>query len=296
MAPPPPPPSQALATPSSAGARAAIDPFGGIARIGTRAERTIVGAMILAMALHGAAAARTALIPVALLDWSSAIRARVHDKLVSEVDVEVAKPKEPEPEPPKEEEKEPPKAAPPPVAKAEKEPPPDTPPPAPAAAQAGAALVAEPDPNEPVDLTNTVVTGTGTSYAGGTTERGGTSTTAVRNAGARADGVQGGTGTAPAVAGPDRSRAPERANQGDMNCPWPAEADAAQVEEAYVSVRVSVGTDGVPAKVEIMNDPGYGFAREARRCAQRETFRPALDREGKAVAGSKVLRIHFEQR
>src|SRR5207244_7601202 len=124
-----------------------------------------------------------------------------------EVDVEKPKPPEPPPEEPKPEPKEPEaaKAPEPPPKEAPKD---STPPPPPAAAQAAAVVTAPPD-NEPVDFTNSFVTGNGETFAGGVTQAGGTSTTAVYDRHAQAGGVPGGTGTAhapPKPAGPDLSR------------------------------------------------------------------------------------------
>jgi protein TonB len=172
--------------------------------------------------------------------------------------------------------------------------------PAPAAAQAGAVLTKAADPDEPVDLTG-FVNGTAAMYAGGVTEQGGTSTDAVYNRNARKGGVVGGTGTAinvppPPPPGPDRSRPAGLEGASEWKCPWPSEADAEQIDEAYVTVQVTTTADGTAESVNVVNDPGHGFAREARRCAMRERYKTALDHDGNPIRGvTKAFRIHFER-
>ena len=177
----------------------ASDPFQRVYDLGM--EKRVLGgalAVLLALFVHGTAAARVALINTELLAWTHALRLAINDKLASTYDVDVEKPKEPEPPPP-----EPPKEEP----KAEKAPPPPAPkqaappPPPPAAAQAGKVMTQEPD-DTPVDFTNTFVTGTGETYAGGVTQATGTSWrdrgVQPRNS-AKARRAPNGTGTKPAA-------------------------------------------------------------------------------------------------
>jgi protein TonB len=209
-----------------------------------------------------------------------------------EIDVEEAPPPPP-----------PPAALPEPEAKPEPAPPPpranprEAPPPPAAPAQAGKVLTAEPDPNEPVDLTgNTIVTGNAEAYAGGTTASNGTSTTAVRGL-ARPGGVAGGKGVtqaAPVAAGPDRARRASPVNH-DWNAPFPPEADVAQIDEAFVTLEVDVRADGTPAAVRIVRDPGNGFGREARRYAMTQRFRTALDHDGNPIPSTATVPVHFSR-
>lgn len=172
------------------------------------------------------------------------------------------------------------------------------PPPPPAPAQAGKVLTAEPDPNEPVDLTgNTIVTGNADTYAGGTTTANGTSATAVRGLASHV-GVPGGTGAptaAPVPAGPDRSHAAVLGGGKEWNCPFPAEADAAQVDEAWVTLEVEIGGDGAARAVNVLKDPGYGFGRAARQYALRQRHTPALDHDGNAIASTIKVKVHFSR-
>jgi outer membrane biosynthesis protein TonB len=164
---------------------------------------------------------------------------------------------------------------------------PEPEPPAPAAAQAGQALTAtDTAPNAPAD---TLVTGDGAGYAGGTTERGGTSKQAVAATTARAYGVEGGTGTAV----PDRSRAPQLASGLRWDCPTPEEALEEGVEHATVGLMVEIDVDGKVLGIEIKDDPGYGFAREAKSCAMRKRWVSALDRAGQPKRAKQLVNVRF---
>lgn len=276
----------------------ARDPLEGVMGMGSKLSSTaITVAVVFAILLHGgaAAAAGTAMMFADIFEWANGVRLEVSSKLNATYEIET--PKEPEPPPPepaKEEPKEEPKPETPPPPKEEA--PKDTPPPPPAAAQAGAVLTQEPAKDEPVDLTgNTFVTGSGSTYAGGTTQAGGTSTKAVYNPNAAATGVQGGTGPANAPPGPpkvDRSRTAKIGNMGNLErCPFPPEADVDQVDDAVVGIEVKVTTDGRAEAVTITRDPGHGFGREAKKCALRERYEPALNADGQAIPG--VYRVNF---
>lgn len=173
----------------------------------------------------------------------------------------------------------------------------EAPPPPPAPAQAAKVIAQEPDPNEPVDLTgNTIVQGNADAYAGGFTTGNGTSTNAVRAA-AVAGGVPGGTGPvrpAPQLTATDRSRAAS-VGATEWNAPFPPEADAAQIDDAYVMLQVDVRPDGRAAAVRVLSDPGNGFGREARQYAMKQRYSPALDREGDAIASTTNVRVHFSR-
>jgi periplasmic protein TonB len=157
-------------------------------------------------------------------------------------------------------------------------------------------ITQEPDPNEPVDLTgNTIVQGNADSYAGGFTTAKGTNTSATRTQ-PTATGVPGGTGPAQApVVGPDRSRALSIGDSTEwLRCPFPPEADAEQIDEAYVGLKLEVRADGT-ASVTVVGDPGHGFGREARRFALAKRFLPALDHDGNPITATKVFKVHFQR-
>lgn len=264
---------------------------------GRSSNATLIGGSLLALLFHGLLAAQTLTVNFELREWSFRIREKVALELQKIYEVDLAKPPEPPPPPPPEEKVEEKPATPPPPPKAADTPPP--PPPAPA--QAGKVLTSEPDPNEPVDLTgNTFVSGNSDSYAGGVTASNGTAKTAVRDLNAKPGGVPGGTGTAPAPAAPavDRSRPAGLLGSTDWNCSsfWPAEADGEQIDQALVTIQVTVGADGKPSKVDVIKDPGHGFGLAARRCAMRESFQTALDAAGTPIVSqTKPFRVRFER-
>jgi protein TonB len=173
--------------------------------------------------------------------------------------------------------------------RAEPEPEPTAAAPPPEAAQAGQLLAAA---DEVVDFGDTFVTGDSAKYAGGTTESNGSAAHAVRDADARAGGVPGGTGTDPHG---DLSRAPQLLGGKAWDCPFPAEADDAGLDQAVVTLRLEVGADGKVTDARATVDPGHGFAREARRCALRKRFAPALDRAGRPTGNVLTLNIQFER-
>ncbi|MEO8877356.1 MAG: energy transducer TonB, partial [Polyangiaceae bacterium] len=160
----------------------------------------------------------------------------------------------------------------------------------------GKILTSDPDPNAPVDFTGDgFVSGNGEAYVGGITQAGGKGTKPTYNPNARATGVPTGTGAPQVVpTGPDRSRAASRAGSDEWRCDFPPEADAEQIDEAYVTMQVVVRPDGKPKKVTVVQDPGHGFGRMAYQCAQRETYNAPYDRSGTAIEGeTRPFRVHF---
>lgn len=272
------------------------DPLAGVLSMGPRVPVSVLIAFTIVFHAGVAGAASAAALFNEIFAWNRAMRETVIFKLAQsyEVEVEKEKEKEKEPDPPPPEEKEEPK----PVIK-EATPPPETPPAPPAAAEAAKVLTADPDPNEPVDMTNTIVQGNADKYAGGQSANTGTSKTAVTNMAAQPNGVPGGTGTAPAPAAPrvDRSRKAGLLGSSDWtDCPFPAEADAEQIDQAFVLIQVRVKPDGNPETVTVVQDPGHGFGREARKCAMRKKYTNALDADGNAVpAVTNPFRVRFER-
>jgi protein TonB len=208
--------------------------------------------------------------------------------------VEVELPPPPKAEPPPEH---PPDTAPePPAATAAPKPAPRARPaaapreaPPPAAAQAGKVLESAP---EVVDFGETFVGGQGASFAGGVTERGGTATHAVRDTRARAGGVEGATGKN--LQG-DLSRAPQLAGGAEWDCPFPPEADSADIDHALVTLRVAVDAGGAVQSVNATADPGHGFGREARRCAQSKRWAPGRDRAGSPTSAVALVNVRFDR-
>jgi protein TonB len=263
------------------------DPFARVLALGARDRSRLARSLVATLVMYaGGAIAGFATSTDLHAFGADVLRAVVRARSVLEIELEPPKPPPPEPPP----EEKPPEAAAPPK---EAPPPPTAPPPAPA--QAGKVLAADPDPDEPVDLTgNTFVQGTGDTFAGGVTSSTGTSKSAVR-------GVTSPTGTpdgppvkavAVAATGPDRSRKAAPVS-GSWNCGFPAEADIEQINNTRVNVMVTVGADGQAKDVKVLQDPGYGFGALARRCALRMAYNPALDRNGTAVTATQVVNINF---
>lgn len=263
--------------------------------LGKKARVVALLALGAAFLVHGTAAARAAAMPIDIMKWSQAIGRAIHVRVMETYDVDLLKPDPPPPpppEPPKEEPKEPVPAAP---REAKLN---EPPPAAAAAAQAGAVLTQAPDPNDPVDLTNSFVNGNADTYAGGVTQATGTSNTAVYARNVAPGGSAGGTGkvAGPSGNGPDRSRPASLAGSKDWKCDFPPEADVDQIDQAFVVVQVATTAEGNPERVSVLSDPGHGFARAARICAMKEHYDAALDREGKAIPGlTKSIRIRFER-
>ena len=161
--------------------------------------------------------------------------------------------------------------------------------PPPAAAEAGRVLTASDDV---VDFGETIVTGKGASYAGGVSANEGASKQAVYDARAQAGGVPGGNGTDPNA---DASRAPRLAGGSSWQCPFPPEADDDGIDHAVVSLRVDVAAHGGVLDVSATADPGHGFAREARRCAQQKRWEPGRDRAGNPTRAIALVNVRFER-
>jgi len=159
----------------------------------------------------------------------------------------------------------------------------------PKAAQAATVVAQQRVPGAPLDLTaDTVVTGTANAYVGGVTTPRGTSTSAVPERGpAEAPGA-----TLP-LASPDRS-SPVSLESENWSCPWPREADAEQIDDNTVILRVVVDPSGAAVTATVLADPGHGFGSAAAACAMRTRFTPARDRTGHPVRStSPPIRVRF---
>jgi protein TonB len=136
----------------------------------------------------------------------------------------------------------------------------------------------EPTPGPIVDFTGGVsVTGSATSPLGGNVSSSGGDAPASGQPTGAAGGARG-------VSLDDRS----------WSCPWPRQADADQIDEQTVVIRVLVDTDGQTQSVQIVADPGHGFGEAARTCALRARFTPARDLHGEPVrAMSPPIAVRF---
>jgi periplasmic protein TonB len=276
---------------------AAQNPLDRVFELGSGRMRTgfVIG-LCGALIVHVAAASEAARIAAGMGNWALDLRTDVHAYLAKIYEVDLVEPPPPPPPPPeaepeKEEAPKPVRAATPSAAKDEPPPPP---------AQAGKILTAEPDPNEPVDLTGQgFVTGNAESYAGGVTANNGTSTNVVRNRDAKVGGVPGGTGKKAGPtelpSGPDLSHPASLAGGAEWDCPFPAEADADQINFQVVQLIASLDVDGKVQDVKVIADPGSGFGRAARQCALRYRWNPATDREGHPKAVTQRINVKFQR-
>jgi periplasmic protein TonB len=226
-------------------------------------------------------------------------RAKVHEFFWRVYDVEVPKdrpkPEEKPPEPEAPPEPAPPKPAPKAEAPKEDDPYKNIPPPAPA--QAAKVLVQKEDPDEPKDLTgNTVVTGEGSATYGAQSAAGtGDKPTMAKNASLLGKPGGTGTGTAPPAPDVDRSRPIALVGGSRWNCPFPPEADAEQIDQAVVTVQVTVRPDGTALSATVTADPGHGFGPAARRCALAKRYNAALDRAGNPILSSTPVNVRFSR-
>jgi periplasmic protein TonB len=85
----------------------------------------------------------------------------------------------------------------------------------------------------------------------------------------------------------DRSKPPGLSGGTNWGtCPFPAEADAEQIDQAKVTIVVTVRPDGSPLAVKVLSDPGHGFGRNARMCALGKRWTAGLDRNGQPTTGT----------
>lgn len=158
--------------------------------------------------------------------------------------------------------------------------------PRPAAAQAGKVITRAAEQSAPVDLSSfDLVTGKSETFAGGFTASTGTSAKAVLDPRASAHGEG-----PPAVS----LARPAQPGRHDWACSWPEDAQAGDLRDARVTIRVDVSPDGSPEGVEILNSPAPAFAEAARRCALSEQYKPALDASGHRTRGvTSLFLVHF---
>jgi len=226
-----------------------------------------------------------------LMTWTQRMQAKIRAQLRADYEIDI-KEEQPPPEPPKEEERAP-EPTPQPVQRVQNYVPPP-------AAPAAAAPVLTAKDDDVVDMSNTIVTGDG--GGGGPVQmNNGLSTGAP---GAVATGSPTGTGSAtapptppppPPVSTVDRSRAARELSGNWRWCPFPAEADMAQIDEARVTMEVTLRADGTPERARVIADPGNGFGRQAQSCAMRAKYAGALDRDGNPIPTTFRFNVTFSR-
>jgi protein TonB len=265
--------------------------------LGPGEHRGVVpGSLALALALHAAMA-------FAVAAGRPAAR-RLADQHRIEYEVEVDKPAlSPQPEPPPALPEPEPERAPAPAPRAQARPAEDDPykNAAPVPAQAAKVVTSEPKDDAPVNLP-TVVSGEGSTLGGVRSAEGKGDQVGVDKR-ARLDGDPRGPGQEPArpprppppPPAEDRSRPVGLVGGSSWSCPFPAEADAEQIDDAVVTVQVTVRADGGALSATVIGDPGHGFGRAARTCALAQRYEPALDRQGSPVAASAPVNVRFHR-
>jgi protein TonB len=102
-----------------------------------------------------------------------------------------------------------------------------------------------------------------------------------------------GDGSSPDVF--DGGRPPGLAGGDRWDCPYPQEAARAHVDNAVVTLEVRIDVDGGIAHLSVRRDPGYGFGREALRCARAKRWTPGLGKDGRPIVGTALVNVRFER-
>jgi periplasmic protein TonB len=238
-------------------------------------RRWATAALVVAGAFSAVFVGLPRLAEPSLADWATLVAARVRAELDRDPEVTI------EPPPPP---AQPPPAAPTPSAAARVPRPTSIRRTAPSAPAQTAQVIAQAPVAEPADLTaSSFVVGKAATYAGGASTSSGTSNRAVD-----------GRVIAPAAGDPGSRRRSVSLDESAWSCPWPPEAEGAEIHQEVVVLRVSVRSNGTADEVKIVSDPGSGFGPAARACALRTHFRPALDDGGAAIAAwSPPIRVRF---
>jgi hypothetical protein len=84
----------------------------------------------------------------------------------------------------------------------------------------------------------------------------------------------------------DKARVARPRSTDWSTCKWPDDAASSQTQEPTVTLRVFVSRSGEPERVDIEKSPGPAFSDALHHCALHERYWPALDDDGRAVAGS----------
>ena|ERR1700687_3552960 len=71
-----------------------------------------------------------------------------------------------------------------------------------------------------------------------------------------------------------------------IDCPparFPPEARRAKIMEGNVLLEITVSEKGRPSDIEVLSDPGNGFAREAVDAIKHWKFKPAIAKDGRKI-------------
>jgi len=81
-------------------------------------------------------------------------------------------------------------------------------------------------------------------------------------------------------------------------CPdpdFPEEARKAHISSAIVRLDVTVSVEGRAENIQVLSDPGYGFAEKAVKAVERWKFKPAKNKDGGKVPVRTTIEINFRQ-
>jgi TonB family protein len=82
-----------------------------------------------------------------------------------------------------------------------------------------------------------------------------------------------------------------------IDCPparFPPEAPRAKILEGNVLLEITVSEKGRPSDIQVLSDPGNGFAREAVDAVKHWKFKPAIAEDGRKI--SKRIQINVVSR
>jgi protein TonB len=159
-------------------------------------------------------------------------------------------------------------------------------------AQTRTATEPEAEPGAPLDLTGEVALAATSTAHGTLGSQNGVDGAPGGKASSRGSGD--GSSNLPGSA-PDRSSKISLPDQ-TWSCPWPRQADAEQIDEQVVVIRVVVSARGVVESAWLVSDPGHGFGEAALACAKKTRFTPARDRSGESLrATSPPIRVRFSR-
>jgi TonB family protein len=72
-----------------------------------------------------------------------------------------------------------------------------------------------------------------------------------------------------------------------IHCPpadFPLEARKGKIESGDVSLEITVSEKGRVSDIQVLSDPGHGFAKEAVTAVKRWKFKPAVTKDGRKVS------------
>lgn len=95
---------------------------------------------------------------------------------------------------------------------------------------------------------------------------------------------------------PNRAQPAKVASGAAWNCAWPDAALDRASQQERVLVQITLNQRGKVIHGKVLENPGFGFGKEALNCAKRQRYTPAKDAEGRAISGGTLkLRVNFQR-